>query len=139
MEDKDGVCVPTEFKKVVVPHTERPRLQETQHPNISDIRGEDKGFNFNRDILLDSATFDEEDNEDYIQNDNNFCEGIHWEPLLDVTTDVIGLLQHGELVNDLVKGSLVGVDPTEPLFASSSYSARDFCRYVLAMKQSTSK
>jgi hypothetical protein len=135
MDDRTRVIVPIDVKKpVFVPVRERRLLQGNPETESKDHQFDHPT------ILCESGTFDEDDDDyDAPGHEEQFIEGIQWEPQLTVPVATTGLLKHGILVNELIKGSFVGVDPSEPLFPGSPYSARDFCRYLLAMKHHSSK
>lgn len=83
---------------------------------------------------------DEEDADDYWENG----QGTMWEidhdaPDPEDDYENFHLLNLGERIGVVAKKQLINCDIMEPIFDGSPYSARDFCRYLTAVKQNIGK
>jgi hypothetical protein len=72
-------------------------------------------------------------------DDNEHDGALVWEDFAPdfFNTDTDGLLSRGCLIGRVADVNLRGQDPLAPLFTGSPHSARDFSRYILAMRHST--
>lgn len=89
-------------------------------------------------IPVPSGTWDSDDEEEDLDWANG--EGTMWElnddaPDPEDDYESFHLLNLGERLGEINKKTLINCDIMEPLFEGSPYSARDFCRYLTAVKQ----
>ena len=143
------VCIPPNIHlthkrpRVIIPPSSHKRYSEVQFAYDVDFEKPNEVY----DIEVDGYTWDSDSDSD--EEFWNNQQGVMWDFQEGDDDDndmvqedgswIFERLQDEILVGKTTRKQLINVSPSDPLFEGSPYSARDFCRYLTAVKHSMGK